>query len=145
MEQHADSSELREALSSMLSNTIRFVLTVALVVLPLASCASAGGTSATTATRAPVMLAGPRPDFKLPSRPQEGRLLDMQIEVAIDATGRPDVSTLRVTGLGSGDNKDAVVTWITLAKFKPALQGGQPVAGVYRTRLEVRAKIIARE
>lgn len=69
----------------------------------------------------------------------------MQIEVAIDVAGRPDVSTLHVTGLGSADNKDAVITWITLARFKPAMQGSQPVAGVYRTRLEVRAKTVVRE
>lgn len=133
------------ASASRQASAIRLVLTLSLVVLPLAACASAGGTSATTTTRAPIMQAAPPPEFRLSSRPQEGRVLDVRIEVAIDATGRPDMSTLRVTGLGSGENKDAIATWFMLARFQPALQNGQPVAGVYRTRLEVRVKTMPRE
>jgi hypothetical protein len=48
------------------------------------------------------------------------------------------MKTLKVTGVGAAENREAIERWIGQAMFRPAQRGGQPVAGIYRTGLAVR-------
>ena len=48
------------------------------------------------------------------------------------------MKTLKLTGIGAAENRAAIEQWIEQAVFRPAQRGGQPVAGTYRTGLEVR-------
>lgn len=60
------------------------------------------------------------------------------IEVMVDSTGMPEMATLRLTGYGAVENREALTNWIQQATFQPAYRGGQPVRGLYRTVLEAR-------
>ena len=81
---------------------------------------------------------GAPPELRIYGIPASGRApIRLQIEVLIDSRGEPDMSTLKVTGVGAGENRGAIEQWIAQAIFRPA-QRAQPVAGTYRTRLEVR-------
>ena len=64
------------------------------------------------------------------------------IEVMIDADGRPDMKTFKVTGFGAAENQDALARWIEQSSFQPARSGGQPVPGLYQAKLE--ARVVAR-
>lgn len=86
---------------------------------------------------------GAPPELRLYSIPASGRpALRLRIEVLIDASGRPDMKTLKVIGPGAAENRAAIERWIEQAMFRPAQRGGQPVPGIYRTGFEVR--IVAR-
>ena len=125
-----------------MSRLHRLALAGLLAAVPLSSCASRRGESpGAAAVRPPVLLPGARPQLRYPERPQSGRVLDIQIEVAVDLTGQPEFATLRVTGLGATENRDVVAAWLEQARFQPATQAGQPVRGVYRTRILVRAEV----
>ncbi len=65
---------------------------------------------------------------------------DLSVEVHVDTAARPDLETLRVTGRGAAENRDAVTTWLRGARFRPARRAGRPVEGVFRTRIELRAE-----
>ena len=60
------------------------------------------------------------------------------LEVVIDSAGRPDMTTLKITGFGAAENKAALTGWIEQGTFRPAHRGDQPVPGVYRTKIELR-------
>lgn len=108
----------------------------------LLACASGGkhAESAQSVTP-PSMVSTARPELRLPRAGQNGLAADIQIQVGVDATGRPDMSTLRVTGLGAAENQAVIEAWIVEARFRPAQQSGQPVPGVYRTRLQIRSQV----
>ena len=115
-----------------------------LTVLAIALLGCAGGPRPDAATsprvRPPEMLSRVRPDLRPPTGiPVEGRVLDVRVEVLIDSAGRPDMRTLRLTGLGAAENSNAIAQWIEASRFRPAQQGGRAVAGVYRMRFEARA------
>ena len=73
--------------------------------------------------------------------PAERPVARMHIRVMIDSEGRPDLSTLRVTGLGAAENRNAIEQWISGATFRPAMRNGEAVSGLYETRLEVRVSV----
>ena len=82
---------------------------------------------------------GRPPELRIYSIPASGRApIRLQIEVLIDSYGQPDMRTLKLTGIGAAENRDAIERWIEQATFRPARRGGQPVPGTYRTGLEVR-------
>ena len=82
---------------------------------------------------------GAPPELRIYSIPASGRApIRLQIEVLVDSRGQPDMKTLKVTGIGAAENREAIERWIQQAIFRPAQRGGQPVAGTYRTGLAVR-------
>jgi hypothetical protein len=118
------------------------LLVLAAASLVATACASAGRTREDAArVRPPTLLASPRPEWRYPSPPREGRVLDLRVEVQVDSAGQPDLETLRVTGLGAAENREAVVTWVRNARFRPAEQAGRPVPGLFQTRFAVRAAV----
>lgn len=67
--------------------------------------------------------------------------MNIRVDVLVDATGRPDLETLHVTGVGSAENRDAVANWLTRARFRPAQQASQPVPGVFKNRFEMSVRV----
>lgn len=101
-------------------------------LVALAACASApqsAGTSSGGKVTPPQQLrAGPMPDVR--------EEIDARIEVMIDEQGQPDMTTLKVTGKGSGSSHAAIEDWVKASVFKPAMQDGHPVAAVFHTGLK---------
>lgn len=64
---------------------------------------------------------------------------DVTIEVLIDGAGVPKMSTLQVTGRRATENRDVIAHWVQSARYVPAQREGQPVEGVFRTRIESRS------
>jgi hypothetical protein len=115
-------------------------IAAALVAILVLGCAS-GGRSASDRTKPPVLLGNMRPDWRYPAAPRTGTVLSLQIEVQVDSVGQADPATVRVTGLGAAENAEVVRSWLQSARFTPAQREGKPVAGVYHTRVEVRATV----
>jgi hypothetical protein len=90
----------------------------------------------------PRMLRGSPPELRVPSGGSAGRdPVRVSIEVLVDAAGQPDLRTLRVTGNGAAENREALARWIQNAAFQPARRAGEPVAAVYKTSLGVRVEV----
>ena len=81
---------------------------------------------------------GPIPDLRVPETASGRSPVRVIIEVLIDSTGHPDMTTFKLTGFGAAENKDALTHWIEQAIFQPAHRDGQPVPGLYHTKLEAR-------
>ena len=64
--------------------------------------------------------------------------LRANVEVVIDSTGIPDMSTFKAYGTAASNNRDALYRWVQSSIFQPATRNGQPVSGVYHTRMEFR-------
>ena len=60
----------------------------------------------------------------------------LSIEVDVDEHGRADVSTLKVFGPGSAENRTAIQQWAAEARFEPARRDGVAVRGVYRLTID---------
>ena len=78
----------------------------------------------------PKMIRGPSPDIR--------GSIDVTFQVLVDATGRPDMSTLRLDGRGAGQYRAELTRWIESSRFEPARRGDRPVAAVYRSRIAIR-------
>ena len=121
------------------------ICAVTLVLTLASSCASSGagnnmGSDAPDVAPRMVSRLSP-PMLRVSSVPASGRSpLRVSLEVLIDADGRPDMSTFRVTGQGAAENRDALATWIQQSTFTPAARGGVVVPGVYRARFAARAR-----
>ncbi len=116
--------------------TGRPVLLVALLLS--AACAGAprdpdSGT-ATAASRAEP------PQLRVPASTSTRATVRVDIEVMVDAAGRPDMKTFKATGLGADLNADALRTWIEAANFRPARLDGSPVPGLFKMRLEAASR-----
>ena len=85
---------------------------------------------------------GQMPQLQISSLPSSGRSpIRVTIEVMIDETGRPLMSTFKVVGPGAAENRDALARWIEQSSFQPARSGGQPVSGLYHSTLEVGVRV----
>lgn len=119
---------------------LRTLLTT-LAVLGAAACASGGGGAGTRAgsVQPPQMISTtPAPELRLPAGAPGQNPVDVKIEVAVDVSGRADLSTLRVTGRGAATNQAAIARWLENARFEPARQDGQPVRGIFRREIAAR-------
>ena len=103
-----------------------------------AGCAHSS-TSTDSAPKAPRVI----PPKLLPSGPIQltttrrgGAYAD--IELTVDATGRPDMTSLRVIGNIEERTKRDIGAWLEQANFKPATQLGVPVAGVFKMSIKLR-------
>jgi hypothetical protein len=117
------------------------VLLTTLAVLGAAACASGGGAAGPRAgaVQAPQMISTTRaPELRVPAGAPGQNPVDVRIEVAVDVSGRADMSTLRVTGRGAAMNQTAIARWLEAARFEPARRDGQPVRGIFRTELAAR-------
>jgi hypothetical protein len=108
------------------------------VLVLLAACSANPAPGGTTAVTPPERIGGDHPDFQ-DIRPSGDSRTD--VVVMVDADGRPDMSTLRITGSGAPTYRDALTSWIERSNFKPARLNGAPVRAEYRTKLEVQVRV----
>ena len=117
-----------------MARRMRLIAVLALVAVG-ASCASSGGGSTRPHVRPPELLTASHPDLVAPgvtpNAPRPTRLVDLQVVVKPDGT--PDMNTLKIVGPAAETNRIALTSWVTGLRFKPALQDGQPVSGIYQT------------
>ena len=117
-----------------MTRCMRLIAVVALVTAGT-SCASSGGGSARPHVKPPELLTTSHPDLVAPgvtpNAPRPSRLVDLQVLVKPDGT--PDMNTLKIVGPAAEANRVALTAWVTGLRFKPALQDGQPVSGIYQT------------
>src|SRR5688572_29035827 len=94
------------------------IVSLALVLSSL-GCASAARVEPESSARCtpPRMISAVRPDLRFDARTSSIRAVDMRIQVLIDANGRPDLSTLQVTGRGATENRDIVAEWLRMSAF----------------------------
>ena len=64
------------------------------------------------------------------------------IQVMVTPEGRADMSTLKVSGMGTAGNTDTIRQWVQDLMFKPARRNGELVAGEWRTSLQARAVVV---
>lgn len=114
----------------------RFAAVLACSVILAAGCASAPKPAGDAPATPPKLLVSSRPELRFSPR-TPGRPVDIRVEVQIDANGRPNIETLKVTGQGAVDNRDAVATWLQSAQFQPAQRAGHAVPGTFKTRFRV--------
>ena len=111
----------------------------------LGGCASSGGSSGAPEPprdEAPQMVSrGVPPALRVPVTASGRASVRVTIEVLIDETGLPDMSTFKVTGIGAEDNRDALAHWIEQASFRPARHGYDAVPGIYHTSLAPRVEV----
>ena len=62
--------------------------------------------------------------------------LRADIEVVIDSTGNPIMSTFKAAGSAAVNNHDALYHYVEGSVFKPALRNGQPVSAVYHDSMK---------
>jgi hypothetical protein len=119
---------------------------IALALIGTAECAS-GGSSAPAADRVepPQMISRePAPQLDIPPMPTSGRSpVRVSIEVMIDETGRPVMSTFKISGIGAPENEGALRRWIEQATFRPARHGTTAVPGVFKAALQVQIRRIS--
>jgi hypothetical protein len=114
----------------------------ALTLAMSVSCAGSG--TPHDSTRPPEMTSHiVAPELKVPvtqhGAPAPVRL---DIEVLIQSDGRPDMSTLKLSGFGVVENEDAIRRWIEQSNFRPARRGDEPVAAIYKLKLAARAEVL---
>jgi hypothetical protein len=123
---------------------IRVLLRLVAVAASIA-CASAGSTTAKApAITPPEMVSKSHPNVESGVPVNTGTLMNVTVEVWIDASGIPDLQTLKITGKGANENHTAIRQWIAGSAFRPAMQSGVSVRGLFKTQLraEVRKEVI---
>lgn len=111
----------------------------------LISCASSGGARAADRVEPPRMTSrNAPPALSISSMSVSGRSpLRVDVEVMIDETGRPVMSTFKVSGMGAPDNQEALREWIENASYRPAHRDGMPVPGLFKAHVEVEVRRIS--
>jgi len=107
----------------------------------LVACASAGSSAKDSDRIVPpkIVTRGPLP--RMGFRRSAGGALQKyhaDIEVVIDSTGAPDMSTFQAHGSAVDGNRDALYEWIQECTFAPGLRNGKPVTAVLHTSLDFR-------
>lgn len=112
-------------------------------LVPLPHCDSGGiatrpGAVAEGSEPPRILLRGNPPSLRVPVTASGRSPVRVTIEVMIDSAGSQDMKTFKLAGYGANENREALTRWIEEAFFRPAYRDGQPVPGLYRTRLEAR-------
>jgi hypothetical protein len=108
-------------------------LVAALVSAACASTSQGAAKKAERITPPQQLRGGPPPEIR--------EVVDIRYEVLVNADGQPDLRTLKVTGKGAGSVRTAIEDWIRNSMFKPAMQDGLPVAGLYRGGIKTRVEV----
>jgi hypothetical protein len=108
-----------------------FALLVAVVASAACASASQGAANKAGKITPPQQLRGGPP-------PEIREVADLRYEVLINSDGQPKLSTLKVTGKGSGSARVAIEDWIRNSTFSPAMRDGQPVAALYKGGIKMR-------
>ena len=79
------------------------------------------------------------PAMRFPEGTASGSTIRLDVEVVVDPSGRPVMSTFKANGPSAAENRDALYEWISKSTFRPGFHNGQPVSGVYHSQLQLRA------
>jgi hypothetical protein len=123
-------------------STLRSLATALLVFSVADGCASAGSSVKPSDKTVPpqMMIRGQLPQMRFMRRSGAGmQTYRIDIEVVIDSTGIPDMSTFKATGSEAHENRDVLYEWIRSSTYRPATRNGEPVSAIYHSRLEFRA------
>jgi len=119
---------------------LRAIASLSAACVFLVACASAGSSSNSDRIVPPKILSrGPMP--RMGFRRSAGGALQKyhaDIEVVIDSTGAPDMSTFQAHGSAVDGNRDALYEWIQECTFAPGLRNGKPVTAVLHTSMDFR-------
>ena len=121
---------------------LRGITAYCVAFLSTVACASAGSSTKTSDRIIPpkMVTRAAMPHLRLtPSLVAGSHTYRVDIDVLIDSTGVPDMSTFRATGPVANENRDAFYEWIRASTFKPATRDGQPISAVLHTKIEFRA------
>lgn len=116
-----------------------FVLAALLATLACASTPRDPATAPAADAAAidpPQISRGNPPPLRIPASNSGRAPVRVDIEVMVDAGGRPDMRTFKATGLGADINRDALYTWVEGSSFRPARLDGRLVTGLFKMRLE---------
>ena len=125
--------------------TLRALMLAAAAPLVL-GCAKASAPAPSPhpdADEAPRLLTrGNYPDLSISAPNAAGRpSARIRLEVLDDESGRADLKTLKLTGLGAPENRSAIEQWLQTSLFRPAMRSGRPVPGVFKASFEVRVEV----
>ena|SRR5438105_7562878 len=118
----------------------RFAITLCAAACT-AGTSSSGGPKPDRVEPPEMVSRGPAPELRVPPTVSGRASVRVTIEVLIDSTGQPDMTTFKATGLGAEENRDALYRWIEQGMYRPARRGGQPIAAVYKTGLLARVEV----
>ena len=116
-----------------------YVLAALLATLACASTPkdpAAAPAAGATAIDPPQLNRGTPPQLRVPVSYSGRAPVRVEIEVMVDAGGRPDMRTFKATGLSADINRDALFTWIETSSFRPARLDGRLVPALFKMRLE---------
>ena len=115
----------------MQAHMIRRARALTLVVLSIvvAGCASSRGGAARSRVRPPELLTRSRPDLVPVALTPS---LAVEIQVIVKPDGTADMTTLELTGPGAEANRSSITAWLQTAEFKPGTDGGIPVAAMFQ-------------
>ena len=118
----------------------RSIASVGFVALFVAGCATVGSPGGDPDKVLPPKMAssGRMPPLRFAMSQATGAPIQIDIEVAIDSTGVPIMSTFKAFGPMANENKDALSEWIGSSRFRPAVRNGRPVEAVYHQQLKIR-------
>ncbi len=122
---------------------IRLVPLGALCAFGAVACAKAAQPSASPApaqTEPPRLLTrASAPDIAVPESNAGGRAtVRIRIQVMVDALGRADVRTLKLSGVVGTQDRIAIERWLESVTFRPAMRNGEPVSGLWDMTLAAR-------
>jgi hypothetical protein len=90
-----------------------------------------------------LLTRGTHPSLEVPVTSSTSRApVRITIQVMVTPEGRADMSTLKVSGMGTAGNTDTIRQWVQDLMFKPARRNGELVAGEWRTSLQARAVVV---
>ena len=128
----------------MTQRKVSLIGTAALLLIVACASSGSGGASTSERIEAPRMITGgSAPELRIPTTSSgSGRSpVRVKIQVLIDESGRPDMSTFKATGVGAAENREALQRWVEQAIFQPGRRGGIPTASVYHMVLEARVQV----
>lgn len=106
--------------------------------LVLAGCSSGRASGAPSPATPPKMTTSSQPTLTF-DRSSSG--LSADIVVMVDPDGRPDMSTLRITGNLTSSQRIELTNWIAASSFTPATSEGVPVRGEFRRHIDIRPEL----
>lgn len=122
------------------SKRARGIASACIAVLFVVGCATAGSSSGNSDRIVPPQMTSraSMPPLQFPMSSATGSPIEIDLEVAVDSTGVPVMSTFKAYGPMATENRDALYQYIASSRFRPSLLNGQPVSGVYHTQLKFR-------
>jgi hypothetical protein len=119
----------------------RSIASAYVAALIVAGCASSGSSTASADRIVPPQMTSRAQlsEMRFPASAATGTTIYIDVDVVIDSTGVPDMTSFRANGQAAADNRSALYEWIQSSVFRPAhTTNGHPVSAVFHTQIQVR-------